>query len=94
MKNISKTFLTFFIIMLIMAGLLSIFQGEQKEAEQVSLGRVVEVIKEDNVEKIEVRGNVLNVFTKDNKELVSYKEGVESVSEVLKNYGVSEDELR
>lgn len=94
MKNISKTFLIFFIIMLITAGILSIFEGEQKKAEEVSLGVVAEKVMAGEVEKIEVRGNVLKVITKDGQELQSYKEAVESVNEVLVNYGVSEQELR
>ncbi len=94
MKNLSKTFLIFFIVMLVMAGLLSVFEGEQSEVEEVGISAVVERIKSDGVERIEVRGNELRVFTNDGKELKTYKEGVESVNELLVNYGVNERELR
>ena len=80
--------------MLVMAGLLSVFEGEQSEVEEVGISAVVERIKSDGVERIEVRGNELRVFTNDGKELKTYKEGVESVNELLVNYGVNERELR
>jgi len=94
MKNISKTFLFFFIIMLIMAGFLSLFENGQKKVEEVSLGTVAEKVKAGQVETIEVRSNSIKIITKDGQELQSYKEAVESINEALINYGVSEEELR
>ncbi|OGG86567.1 cell division protein FtsH [Candidatus Kuenenbacteria bacterium RIFCSPHIGHO2_02_FULL_39_13] len=94
MKNISKTFLFFFIIMLIMAGFLSLFENGQKQIKEVSLGTVAEKMKAGQVERIEIRGNNLKIITKDGQELQSYKEAIESVNEVLANYGLSAEELR
>jgi len=94
MKNISKTFLFFFIIMLIMAGFLLLFENGQKKVEEVSLGTVAEKVKAGQVETIEVRSNSIKIITKDGQELQSYKEAVESINEALINYGVSEEELR
>ena len=36
----------------------------------------------------------MKVITKDDQELISYKEAVESASEVLADYGVSKEQLR
>ena len=58
------------------------------------MGQLAGKIKAGEVEKIEVRGNELKIFTKDKKEETAYKESVQSLSEALVNYGVTEEELR
>ena len=94
MKNISKPFIIFIIIMLLTAGLLSVFSDEQKVVEQVSLGSLAGKVKAGEIEGIEVKGNILKITTKEGQELETYKEAVESVNDVLINYGVSEEELQ
>lgn len=94
MKNISKTFLFFFIIMLIMAGMLSLFQGENKDKEEIGLGQLAELVKAGSVEQMEISGSLINTKTNDGKEFFSYKEQTGTTAELLINYGVSEEELR
>lgn len=94
MKSLSKTFIFFFIIMLAMAGLLSVFDSGEKTIAEVSVGEVAEKIEAGEIERIEVRGNELRVFTKQGEELKTYKEAVESVNELLVSYGVSENQLK
>jgi cell division protease FtsH len=94
MKNLSKTFIIFFVIMLVMAGLLSIFESGAKPVEEISPGSVVEKIKSGEVERIEVNGDEIKVFTTDGKEFKTFKESVESVDEMLINYGLTQEELR
>ncbi len=95
MKNLSKTFIIFFAVMLIMAGVLSIFESNQKETKEVGIAQVVEKIQSNEVKEIEVHGNVLKVrLNNSDQELIAYKEATESVSELLVNYGVSQEELK
>lgn len=70
------------------------FENGQKQIKEVSLGTVAEKMKAGQVERIEIRGNNLKIITKDGQELQSYKEAIESVNEVLANYGLSAEELR
>jgi len=94
MKNLTKTFITFFIVMLVIAGLLSIFeQPSEFERQEVSIARVVNEVKSENIEKIEVSGNKISAFTKDGLELLTYKESVESINELLVNYGLNQEQL-
>src|SRR3989338_256910 len=94
MKNISKTFLAFFVMMIVTAGILSLFENDNAPKTEIGLGQLAGKIKAGDVEKIEVRGNELKIFTKDKKEETAYKESVQSLSEALVNYGVTEEELR
>ena len=94
MKNISKTFVVFFIVMIIIAGFLSLFDNSGNQKTEIGLGQLAEKIKAGEVEKIEVRNNELRVALMDKSEIVVHKESVESLSEALVNYGLSDAELR
>jgi len=94
MKNLSKTFLIFFVVMLVVAGILSVFEGDRTEQEEVSLAEMVNRIKQGEVSDIEVNGNLIRMRVDDEKELITYKEAVESTNELLINYGLSYEELR
>ncbi|PIR05533.1 cell division protein FtsH [Candidatus Kuenenbacteria bacterium CG11_big_fil_rev_8_21_14_0_20_37_9] len=94
MKNLSKTFLIFFIAMLVIAGFLSLFEGDKKTQEEVGLAEMVNKIKSKELQDIEVNGNLIKMITTDGKKFITYKEQVESISELLKNYGLSDDEMR
>jgi len=94
MKNLSKTFIIFFVVMLIMAGILSIFESNNKETVEVGVAQAVTKIQAGEVKEIEVRGNILKIILNNDEELLVYKEATESVSELLVNYGVTQEELK
>ncbi|MFH1890840.1 MAG: ATP-dependent zinc metalloprotease FtsH [Candidatus Kuenenbacteria bacterium] len=94
MKNLSKTFLIFFIIMLIVAGVLSIFESDKKIQEEISIAEMVNKIQQEGIRDIEVNGNLIKMPATEDKEFIAYKESVESISELLKNYGLSDEEMR
>ncbi len=94
MKNLSKTFIIFFVVMLVMAGVLSIFESQKQEIQEISLAEVAAKIKAGEIDAIEVRGNTIELKGKSDKKIVSHKEAVQSFSEAMINYGVSEEELR
>ncbi|HRY63115.1 MAG TPA: ATP-dependent zinc metalloprotease FtsH [Patescibacteria group bacterium] len=95
MKNISKTFIIFFVAMIVIASLLSLFDtSSSSQKVEISLGELAGKIKAGEVEKIEVRTNELKVLLKDKTQEIAYKESVQSLNEALVNYGVTNDELR
>lgn len=94
MKNLSKTFLIFFIIMLATAAVLSLFEGRQAKSVEVSVTQLVEKIKAGEIKKIEVHGNLLKLTAVNGEKLTSHKESSESLSELLVNYGITPEELR
>ncbi|NMB48136.1 ATP-dependent zinc metalloprotease FtsH [Candidatus Kuenenbacteria bacterium] len=80
--------------MIIIAGFLSLFDNSGNQKTEIGLGQLAEKIKAGEVEKIEVRNNELRVALMDKSEIVVHKESVESLSEALVNYGLSDAELR
>ena len=61
--------------------------------QEISLGEMAAKVKAGEADRIEVRGNTVTLFSGE-VEYIIYKEAVESVSEILVNYGVTDDELR
>lgn len=94
MKNIIKNFAVFFLIFAIIATIFSLFDASQKNVEQISVDRLVEEIKNDEVAKIEVRGSQLDVTLKNSNQQVSKKEMNESLNELLKNYEVPSEKVQ
>ncbi|NMC51974.1 ATP-dependent zinc metalloprotease FtsH [Candidatus Kuenenbacteria bacterium] len=80
--------------MIAVAGILSLFENNSNTVEELSLGQLANKIKAGEVERIEVQSNKLLVTGVDKKSLVAHKEAVQSLSEALSNYGVSDEELR
>ncbi len=80
-------------IFLLIASFYPLALEQFEEQEEISLSALAEKIKTGQVKKIEVSGDSLAVFTLDAKELVSKKEVESGLSETLKNYGVSSDEM-
>ncbi len=94
MKNISKIFIVFFAVMLLTAGLLSLFESANMNTKQISLNQLVDKIKANEIKTVEVNGNLLEATDKQNHKFKTHKEAVESLTELLVNYGVTQDELQ
>ncbi len=67
--------------------------GNWQTTDQITLSQLVSFIEEDQVKKIEVNGNSLNVELQDGKIYQSYKEGA-SITEELSLLGLSSDQIR
>ena len=79
-----------------MAGLLSVGEFGGEKSEEVGVTRLVQEISNDNVETLEVRGDILlvNLKQEDAKQLKIKKEVGQSFSELMDNYGVSPEKLQ
>jgi len=89
-KNISWALLALLIISVIFSYLWS---GPAEKSETVGLNEIVAKIKNNEAAKITVSGSDLTLVTKDNKIFKSAKEPDASLTETLKNYGVTPEEL-
>lgn len=94
MKNITKTFLIFILVMMGLAGVLSIFSEDGQAPEEVGVAEIVRDVREGRVDYIDVVGNKLEATLIDGQEKIAYKESVESASEVLARYGLENNELQ
>ncbi len=94
MKNFLKNFIIVFIVLLIIAGGLSMVKMDaNKNKEQISIGKLVEQINDGKIKKVTVQGNVIKAELKDNNEKVleTKRESTESFGDIMKNYGVREE---
>jgi len=83
---------TFSVLTLIFIGLViwSLFTiGDRVTTEEVTITTVTEQISQKNITEITVEGNKIIAKTKDNRQLVTYKES----SQGLKDYGITSDKV-
>ena len=93
MKNIIKNFVIFFLIFAVIGGIFSFYNSSLKSIETISISQLVQDINQDKIEKINVAGDTLQITFKDKAEKQSTKETGESLSNLLKNYGVESGKL-
>jgi cell division protease FtsH len=82
----------FSVLTLVFIGLViwSLFTlGDNPAVEEVSMTAITEEIAKENVNKVTVEGNKVTADTKDNRQLVTYKE----TSQGLKDYGITSDKV-
>jgi len=94
MKSFTKNILWAITTLLLIAFIFSLFLSEQEPATVLSIDQLVAKINDDQVSKITVNGNDLDVQLKDGSKATSKKETETSLSETLKNYGVNSSSLQ
>ena len=94
MKKFIKNLIIASVIFLVIAGIFSLTLGDSRDAESISLDKVAEQINGGQVTKIEITENKLLVTLKDGTKETSVKESESSLSESLKNFGVTPETLR
>lgn len=94
MKNFAKNISWALLALLAISLVFSYFwSGPSVKSETIGLNDVVLKIQSSEVSKITVSGNTLTLLTKDNKTFKSLKESDSSLTETLKNYGVTSEQL-
>lgn len=89
-----KNFLGVFLGLLIIAGGISFLRGGGEKPEEVSISRVVQEVQAGDVKKIEVAGSEVKItLKKDDKKQVMEKEPSESLTELLRGYGITPEQL-
>ena len=94
MAGLLRNFFIFLLGLLIIAGVLSTLQFDRVKEEPLDVGTFIARVKEGQVTNIEVRGDELKVGLPDGVQAVVKKEPGESLSALLKNYGVEPDTLK
>ncbi len=96
MNKLIKNLSTLFLVFLSISILFALYNSEQKvnKAEEISFNHLVDEIQGDQVKKIDVEGEQLNIELKDSKKQFLTKEKEASLSETLKNYGLDPTKLQ
>lgn len=93
MKNIFKNIGILLLTFLVLGALLSIWNGNQSQPETVGFERLATEVKNDNVAKIEIIGEKVNLTLKNKEEKVLTKETGQPLSELLTNLGVPPEKI-
>lgn len=93
MKNLIKNFLIFFLVFIMIAAMFSIFGAGSKPAENVGIETLISQINNGQAQSISIEGDQLKVALKDGKNETVAKEPGDTLSEMLKNYGVAPDKI-
>lgn len=94
MKNFLKNFITIFLVLVLVAGALSLFSANSaQKPEKIEVGKLIEEINAGLVKKVTVEGASIKVELKDEKAKIqeTQKETGESFGDLMKNYGVSDE---
>ena len=94
MKTIIKNLLIVFLVLLIISAIFTLYASPFEEKEEIPLNQVVSYINNEEVEKITIQEDKLNINLKDGTKKTSQKESEASLTESLKNYGVDTEKLK
>jgi len=93
MKSLLKNFLIFLIIFLIISGLFSLINNPINNPQEINLNQLAEKIKSGDIEKIIIEEDKLNITLKNQEQVFAFKEQSESLTELLRGYGVSPEQI-
>jgi len=93
MKSLLKNFLIFLIIFLIISGIFSLLNVNEKKNQEISLDQLAQEIRQEKVKEIVVEENRLNILLTDETNRFAFKEANESLIELLNNYNISPDQI-
>lgn len=93
MKILTRNILIAFLVMFLLAGVFSFFTKPAQEIKEIIFSELVALVNEDKVQKISVEENDLAIELKDGSKAATRKESESALSEILKNYGVSQDKV-
>lgn len=96
MNKLLKNLGTLFLIFLFLSFLFALYNSNRTtgKAEQISITKLVEEVNGDQVQKITVTGNTINVDLKNGNKQTLNKENESGLTETLKNYGLDPSKLQ
>lgn len=94
MSGLVKNIVIIFAVLLLITTVFSAFSEKAEKAAKISFSEFVELIQSGEAEKIQIAGNTITAVLKDGKKVITQKEAEGSLSESLKNYGVSAEKLK
>ena len=93
MKSLLKNFLIFFIVLLVISGIFSLFNNQNKDTEEITSNELAQEIIDKKVKEIVIEENRLNIVLNTGENQFSFKEESQSFSELLNNYNIPAETL-
>ncbi|MDD4607186.1 MAG: ATP-dependent zinc metalloprotease FtsH [Patescibacteria group bacterium] len=91
---IIKQIIIFVIVFLVLAVIFSLANLNQTTNDQISLSDFIQLVEQDQINKIDIQENVLTLTLQDESQRILYKETDESLGDVFKNYQVAPEKIR
>jgi len=93
-KSLIKNIAIFFLVFLAIASIFSLYNVKDSEVESITMQTFVEEINNDDIKKVEVVGNKLNITKFDDSLQTLDKEPTESLSTLLDNLGIDKQKIQ
>ena len=93
MKSLTKNFLVFLFIFLVIASLFSIFSEKTVSPETIGINSFISLINDEKVSSVSVSGNQLNIVLESGDKKNVKKEEGESLSSLLSNFSVPSEKI-
>jgi cell division protease FtsH len=91
--SLLKNLLVIILIFVAMSVVFSLVSPINDSADEVSLGRLVELINAEQVRETRITGNIIKITLEDDSILTTRKETESSFSQTLANYGVDQEKI-
>ena len=92
MKSVSRNIILFVLMLFAIGAIFSATTIKPKEIESIGISVLVEKIKAQEIDRLEVQEDAITAFA-DDKQYATSKESGQSLTELLVNYGITPDEL-
>jgi cell division protease FtsH len=94
LKGLLKNIALVVFIFLMIGAFFSLFNVPSETIEEISITQLVEQINQEKVKEIKASQNNISIIYEDDTKAVSKKEGGDTVSQTLINYGVDQKNLK
>jgi len=94
MRTLLKNIFIFLVVFLVIASIFSLYNNSLEKPAAIGQDQLVNEINNDQVKKIEISGDTLNITLNDNTKQTTMKEPTDSLSTMLKNYNVDPEKTK
>ncbi|MEK7627388.1 MAG: ATP-dependent zinc metalloprotease FtsH [Patescibacteria group bacterium] len=92
MKNLIKNIFIIILIFFILSAIFT-FYSSTNEPKEINLSQLIEEINQEQIAKITIKDNNLEIDLRDGTKQISKKERESSLTESLKNYGIEQNKI-
>ena len=93
MKSLFKNFIILIIIFLIISGIFSLFNLQGQETSKIGINKLVQEIKQEQVQEITIEKDKINILLKNGKKQYTFKEQNENFTDILTGYNISSQKI-
>jgi len=93
MNKLAKSFIIVFLLFLALSSIFSAIKSTSLETKKVSFSEAIQALREEDITKVVIHPNHINIFLQDDSILITERELNVSFPETLQNFGFSPEEI-